>query len=117
MTDAVDPALQGLGVDPAGLDRAVELVRARGAVAQLCVLHRGEVVLDRTFGCTPDALFWVFSVSKPFTALLVHLLAERGLIDLDDPVARYYGLSRYAVVKITRPSETAGRYVTYRIVW
>ncbi|MGN6743671.1 MAG: serine hydrolase domain-containing protein [Amnibacterium sp.] len=63
------------------------MIRARGAVAQLVVLRHGTVVLDRSFGCRPDALFWTFSAGKPVTAMTVHLLAERGLLDLDAPVA------------------------------
>ncbi|UWP78684.1 serine hydrolase domain-containing protein [Dactylosporangium fulvum] len=59
------------------LERALGLVRGRGGAAQLCVAH----------GCAPDDLFWTFSTSKPFAALLVHRLVERGALGLDDPLA------------------------------
>jgi CubicO group peptidase (beta-lactamase class C family) len=72
----------------------------------LCVRVQGQVVLDRAIGHlrgnTPDdgpdtprvpirhdSLFSLFSASKAVTAMLVHLLDERGLVHLDDPVVEY----------------------------
>jgi CubicO group peptidase (beta-lactamase class C family) len=54
------------------------------------VLSHGEVVLDLAVGCQPDSLFLLFSAGKPMVALLVHQLAERGALELDDQVAKYW---------------------------
>lgn len=78
------------GIDPDVLARVLPLIEARPVAAQICVLHRGRVVPDRAVGCRPDDLFWIFSTSKPFVALLVHRLAEQGAVALDDPVSRYW---------------------------
>jgi CubicO group peptidase (beta-lactamase class C family) len=72
----------------------------------LCVRSHGRIILDRAIGHlhgnapgvapgTPlvpvryDSLFDFFSASKAVTAMVIHLLDERRLVHLDDPVAEY----------------------------
>jgi len=67
--------------------------------AACCVYLRGEPVVDIWGGIADpangrpwrqDTLQLVFSVAKGPTAVCVHRLAERGLLDIDAPVARYW---------------------------
>ena len=73
---------------------------------QLCVRRRGGIVLDRAIGhaagngpddpidapktpVTPDTPFNIYSASKAVTAMVVHLLDQRNVLRLDDPVCEY----------------------------
>ena len=66
--------------------------------AQLCVYRAGrpvldiwtgrDVVNDRPYG--PDTLTVLMSCTKAAVAVVVHRLAERGALDLDAPVARWW---------------------------
>jgi CubicO group peptidase (beta-lactamase class C family) len=66
--------------------------------AQLCVYRNGECVADLWAGrdavadrpYTDETLVILMSASKGITATLAHVLAERGMIDLDAPIARYW---------------------------
>ncbi|WP_165984385.1 serine hydrolase [Streptomyces sp. YIM 98790] len=77
-----------------------ENFRARGELgAAVTVLVGGEPVADlwggwadpgRTRPWERDTLVNVWSTTKGVTALCAHLLADRGLLDLDAPVAAYW---------------------------
>jgi CubicO group peptidase (beta-lactamase class C family) len=105
----VDP--RDAGVDPAAIARiwsAVENLYRSGihpAIA-LCVRHHGKVLIDRAIGhaagngpddppdfpttpATPDTPFGLLSATKAVTAMIVHLLDQRNLLRLDDPVCEY----------------------------
>ena len=67
--------------------------------AQLVVVRRGRVLLDRAVGradvrsgrpATPGTPFCAFSFGKMFLGVAVHQLIEAGRIELDAPVAEYW---------------------------
>lgn len=86
---------------------------------QICVRRHGAVILNRAIGhargngptdgkdaervpITVDTPFCTYSTSKAITAFLVHKLIERGLLELDDPVADYIpGYGKHGKHEIT----------------
>ncbi len=77
-----------------------EIVEAQtGTGAALAVWHRGRWVLDswagyrdaeRTKPWERDSIVMPYSVSKPFAAICALLLVDRGSLELDAPVNRYW---------------------------
>lgn len=92
----------------------------RGA-AQLAVHHHGRLVVDLSTPGSVDgprpfdrsSVSVLMSVTKGLLAVCVHLLSERGLLDLDAPVGRYWpeyacnGKARTTVADLL--THTAGR--------
>jgi CubicO group peptidase (beta-lactamase class C family) len=77
---------------------ARQLRRGPRGGAALCVYHRGEKVVDIWGGVkdaagTPwqaDTMSVSFSTTKGVTATALHILVDRGLLDYDDAVAKYW---------------------------
>jgi CubicO group peptidase (beta-lactamase class C family) len=98
-------AARDTGTDAAGLVNALAvfenlLENGTHPGAQLTVRRHDRILLQAAGGTmrpghdappvTQRTLFLIFSATKPLTALAIHLLAERGKLDLDAPVARYW---------------------------
>ncbi|PAV25050.1 CubicO group peptidase (beta-lactamase class C family) [Tamilnaduibacter salinus] len=107
--DEVAPS--SVGMSPTSVEtiwRSVERLYQTGTHPgmQLHVRHRGETVIHRAIGhasgngphdpkgtpvvpMTTETPICYFSASKAVTALLIHILAEQGRINLLDPVSVY----------------------------
>ena len=105
----VDP--ESVGMSQADVDRIWEHVIKvyRTGVHPAITINlrrRGRIVMARSIGhargngpddgpdmirvvASPDTPMCMFSASKAITALLMHMLAEEGLVELADPVTRY----------------------------
>ena len=76
-----------------------QVAEGRQIGVQVCVYHEGKVVVDDVAGqmgpedtrpVQPDSLFCSFSSTKGVAATAIHMLADRGLLDYDAPVAKYW---------------------------
>lgn len=94
MTDGFD--LRRLGRVAELCDRYVEEGRLAGAQVQ--VAHRGSVALRHTTGLADiasgrkladDAIFRIYSMTKPLTSIALMQLYEQGRFVLEDPVSRF----------------------------
>ena len=73
---------------------------------QLCVRRHGQIVINKSIGhshgngprdgedtpkllVTPETPFCVYSASKGITAMVIHMLQERGALDIEDKVTDY----------------------------
>lgn len=90
-------ASRARGFPASGLDAVRSVASAhveRGlhTGAQLAVYRDGELWLDERLGvaAAKDARMLWFSATKPVTAVCVLMLAERGLLDLDRPIADWW---------------------------
>ena len=101
------------GFEPVAAQFAQHLVSGDEIGAALCVYQRGGCVVDVWGGLADvatgrrwrhDTRIVVFSVTKGFTAMALHLLADRGRLDWDDLVADHWpGFGR------SKPKSSAGR--------
>jgi CubicO group peptidase (beta-lactamase class C family) len=74
------------------------LGKGRLPCAQLVIARRGETVHESVLGLADieggrklegDALFRIYSMTKPITSVAFMILVEEGKVALDDPVDRY----------------------------
>jgi CubicO group peptidase (beta-lactamase class C family) len=80
------------------IDSAFKAAESRGFSGVLVLAISGEVVFEKATGfrsyeqktpLLPTDVFEMASVSKQFTAMMVMMCAEKGLLDYGDPIDKY----------------------------
>jgi CubicO group peptidase (beta-lactamase class C family) len=111
-----------VGLSSERLNRAFAAVKAdvdKGALpgAVLLVARHGKVVMFDAVGMldpaskapmTKDAIFRIYSMSKPITSVAAMMLFEEGKIGLGDPVSKYLPQMRDLKVGIQKPDPSGG---------
>ena len=84
------------------LPGAVVLVARHGKIA--CLEALGYRDREAGTAMTPDTIFRIASMTKPFTSVAAMMLAEEGRLLIADPVARY--VPEFADLKVAKDSDS-----------
>jgi len=99
------------------LDTAIQIEMTAGRLPGIvvAVARRGKVVYQKAFGAAnlttrepmrPDALFRLYSMTKPIASVGLLTLYEQGKFRLTDPLDRY--LPQFANVKVYKGADASG---------
>lgn len=97
-------------VDHHQLSGAVTLVADRNQVLHLGAVGLSNLETDRPM--QTDDLFWIASLTKPFSATSVMILQDDGRLSIDDPVAKH--LPDFAEMKVGEERQPAKTVLTIR---
>ncbi len=104
MNAQVSPRADSLGFDPERLARiapflqSTYLDKGRLPCAQVLIARKGEVAYQCTLGVLgieerkplpENAIFRIYSMTKPLTSAAFMMLVEEGKVSLDDPVTKF----------------------------
>ena len=124
LTHAEVPTSAATGFSVTGLDRVRDYMRnevAMGKIpgAVLLIQQHGHLVLRESFGVldiesrrpmTEDAIFRLYSMTKPVTSVAVMMLVEDGKLSLDDPLSTF--IPAFAETKVAVERKDINREVT-----
>ena len=83
----LDAFLERNYIESGKLKGVVLAIARRGQVAHLSAL--GQMDAERGLPMREDAIFRIYSMTKPLTSVAFMMLVEEGLVALDDPVAKF----------------------------
>jgi CubicO group peptidase (beta-lactamase class C family) len=119
--EEVGVAADRLGRIGKALQAEIQAKKLPGAVA--VVARKGRVVYFEAFGArdpasgapmTKEAIFRIYSMTKPLASVGAMILAEEGKIVLTDPVSKY--LPAFAKMQVSAPKVDPSGRLTYETV-
>lgn len=100
--EMVDPATVGISQEKlAPIEQTIrnDITAGHLSGATLSIMRRGKLAYHKAFGTRgkgasdgpmkPDDIFRIYSMTKPISSVAVMILAERGKLDVKDPVSKY----------------------------